>query len=116
MKNLLETRNKNFVPLVWRFVNEMENRGYSMFHVPDRWMPHIIADKKNHYRIELICFEDKGDIVVQGTVGLDISSVFYFAIRDVNTDDREERFEKLIKAAEPFFEEEIDRAELRMEF
>ena len=109
--------NKDLQTLANKFIDEMDKRGYHVFAHEDRWMPTIIAEKPDHYRIEAICFLDPSHpgFTVHGAVGLDIRHVFYFQLQ-APFDNLDERFEALIKEAEPFLDKELGLPEVRKAF
>ena len=105
------------VYFIQKFKEEMEDNGFSLLPIEDKWMPRTIAHKDNHYTIEADCRLDpsRPSFSVSGYVGSDMNNVFYFNISSPFT-DHVERFDKMMMAMEPFIKKELNSSSISMSF
>jgi len=110
-------KSKELTLLSEMFRRDMEEIGYQIFPDNNVWMPSLTAVKRNHYRVSAIRFLDPGSpsFAMHGNVGTDIHDVFYFSIQPP-FNNIEERYEKMMEAARPFLEKELNEETLRVEF
>ena len=100
-----------------KFLKIMEEKGFSPLFFEDEWQPHVIAVKRNHYRIEARVFispdfdREDDSLSVSAKIGTDVHTVMYFQLKNINSPDAFERFEKLMNEAGKYIEEEVIKPE-----
>lgn len=103
-------KNELWVDVFTKFIEQMEEKGFSTLYLSDTTMPRVICDKKNHYRFTMIAFLFPTDkpvsISLQATVGTDIHTVMYFRMENID-ENTWERFDAMMNAAEEYINYEL---------